>query len=57
MDRRISERRKYMPTTQFPLYAWDGELVAFERRFLPTRRVNDIVVKELGCLDFIANLH
>ena len=56
-DRRVSKRRKYIPTTLFPLHAWGGELVVSERRFLPTRRVNDIMVKELGCLDFISGLH
>jgi len=56
-DRRITKRRKFILTTQFPLHAWDGDLIAFERRFLPTRRVNDIEVKELGCLDFISVLH
>jgi hypothetical protein len=56
-ERRVTQRRKYIPTTQFPLHAWNGELVASERRFLPTRRVNDIEVKELSYQDFIAELH
>jgi hypothetical protein len=56
-ERRVTHRRKYIPSTQFPLHAWDGELVASERRFLPTRRVNDIEVKELSCLDYISGLH
>jgi hypothetical protein len=56
-DRRVSKRRKYILTTQFPLHAGDGEFVTTERRFLPTRRVNDIEVKELSCLDFISGLH
>ena len=56
-EKRNTRRRQYIPTTRFPLHTQRGDLIASERRRLPTRRVNDIEVKELSCLDFIAELH
>lgn len=55
-EKRNTRRRQYIPTTRFPLHTWRGDLIASERRRLPTRRLNDIEVKELSCLDFIAEL-
>jgi hypothetical protein len=55
VEKRNKNRRKYVPV-RFPLNTKTGELVASERRTLPTRRVNDIEVREISCLDFIAGL-
>ena len=49
-----NHRRHYMTITRFPLHTLRGDLIASERRRLPTRRVNDIQVKELSYKDFIA---
>jgi hypothetical protein len=57
VEKREKHRRRFIPVTQFPLNIDKGELILSERRMLPTRRVNDIQVKELSCLDFIAGLH
>jgi hypothetical protein len=56
LEKRIHHRRQYIPATRFPLNTPRGEMVLFERRMSPTRRVNDIEVKELSCQDFIAGL-
>ena len=55
-EKRNKHRRQYIPVAQFPLKTRSGGLVLAERRTLPTRRVNDIEVKELSCQDFIAGL-
>jgi hypothetical protein len=57
VERRNTHRRHYKPITRFPLHTQMGELVTSERRWVPTRRVNDIQVEELSCQDFIAGLH
>jgi hypothetical protein len=56
VEKRNKHRRQFIPVTRFPLNTQMGGLVVFERRRLPTRRVNDIEVKELSCLDFISEL-
>ncbi len=56
LEKRCNHRRQYIPTSRFPLNIPSGEIVLSERRMLPTRRVNDIEVKELSCQDFIAEL-
>ena len=56
IERRITQRRECTPITQFPLHIGEGDLIASERRFLPTRRVNDIQVEELSYLEFISRL-
>jgi hypothetical protein len=56
VEKREKHRRHYKPITRFPLNTQRGDLIASERRRIPTRRVNDIEVKELSCLDFIAEL-
>ena len=56
VEKREKHRRHYKLITQFPLLTPKGDLVVSERRSLPTRRLNDIEVKELTCLDFIAGL-
>jgi hypothetical protein len=57
VEKREKQRRLLTPTAQFPFCNMRGEVIVSERRRLPTRRVNDIEVKELGCLDFISALH
>jgi hypothetical protein len=56
VEKREKHRRHYKPITQFPLNTQRGDLVLDERRRLPTRRVNDIQVRELSCQDFISEL-
>ena len=55
VEKRNRHRRQYIPA-RFPLNTRSGELVESERRTLPTRRVNDIEVREISCQDFIAGL-
>ena len=57
VEKREKHRRLLTPTTQFPFCNMRGELIAFERRRLPTRRVNDIEVKEISLDDYISELH
>ena len=57
IEKRTGHRREYKPVTRFPLNSRGDGLVLSERRKLPTRRVNDIQVKELSCQDFISELH
>ena len=53
-ERRINQRRKFIPTAQFPLRTLSGVLIFSERRTLPVRRSNDIEVKEISYWEFIA---
>ena len=55
-EKRVTQRREGTPTPSFPLHTGEGDVIASDRRFLPTRRVNDIQVEELSCLDFISRL-
>jgi len=55
--RKEKHRRHYKPISQFPLNSQMDGLVLSERRRLPTRRVNDIEVKEISYEDFISELH
>ena len=56
VEKRGKHRRHYKPITLFPLNSKRDGLVLTERRRIPTRRLNDIEVKELSCLDFISGL-
>ena len=56
VEKREKHRRQYIPITRFPLNTQRGDLVLSERRRIPTRRVNDIQVKELSCQDLISEL-
>jgi hypothetical protein len=56
VEKRNTRRRQYICLSRFPLHTLRGDLIASERRRLPTRRVNDIEVKELSCQDFISEL-
>ena len=55
-DRRITQRRTCASATRFPLHSGKGDLIVSERRLLPTRRVNDIEVKELSYDDFLREM-
>jgi hypothetical protein len=55
-EKRNTSRRQYVPITRFPLHTHRGDLIASERRRLPTRRVNDIQVKEISLDDFVSGL-
>jgi hypothetical protein len=57
VERRENHRRQYMPVTWFPLRTPMGDLITSERRRLPTRRLNDIDVKEISIDEFISGLH
>ena len=57
VEKRENHRRLITPTTQFPFCNMRGEIIAFERRKLPTRRLNDIEVKELSYKEFLSELH
>jgi hypothetical protein len=57
VEKREKHRRRFIPVTQFPLTTQRGDLITSDRRSLPTRRVNDIEVKEITCLDFTSGLH
>ena len=54
-ERRQSERRNYDKIATFPLHLV-GECVAFERRHIPSRRLNDISVKEIEYDDYISEV-
>jgi hypothetical protein len=57
VDKRVNHRRLLTPTTQFPFCTMRGEFIVSERRRLPTRRVNDIEVKEICLDDYMSELH
>ena len=57
VEKRKKHRRHDIPITQFPLFTLSGDVIASERRKLPTKRLNDIEVKELSCVDYISELH
>jgi len=54
--RQERHRRRLIPVTRFPLRTQTGDLIVSERRMLPTRRLNDIEVREISCEDFISQL-
>ena len=56
-EKREKHRRLLTPTAQFPFCTMRGEFIESERRRLPTRRVNDIEVKEISIDEFISGLH
>jgi hypothetical protein len=57
VEKREKHRRRFIPVTWFPLTTRRGDLITSERRRLPTRRVNDIQVKEIGLDDFVSVNH
>jgi hypothetical protein len=56
VEKREKHRRLLTPTAQFPFCNMRGELIVYERRRLPTRRLCDIEVKELSYRDFLSEL-
>jgi hypothetical protein len=56
VEKREEHRRHYKPSTRFPLHTQRGDLITSERRRLPTRRLNDIEVKEISMDDFVMGL-
>ena len=54
VDRRQSERRMFRNLSRFPLHTPRDELVLFERRQIPCRRLNNIAVRETAYLDYVA---
>jgi hypothetical protein len=56
VEKREMRRRRYIPYTRFPLHNYKGELIRFERRRIPTRRLNDIQVRELSYEELFAGL-
>lgn len=54
-EKRKSERRNLEAITTFPLHLVRG-YVAFERRHIPSRRLNDISVKEVEYIDYISEV-
>jgi hypothetical protein len=54
-ERRQYERRNLLIKATLPLRVVGGQ-VAFERRYIPSRRVNDIAVEEVECIDYITEL-
>jgi hypothetical protein len=55
-ERRTRHRRRYKIFTRFPLLARSGETIKYERRMIPTRRLNDIAVREIDCSYDISGL-
>jgi hypothetical protein len=57
-EKQIKRRHQFRPITQFPLSAQAGELIMFESRSLPTKRLNDIEVKtNVTYADFSFEFH
>jgi len=52
VEKREKHRRLLMPTTQFPFCTMRGDVIVSERRRIPTRRLNDIEVKEISLDDY-----
>ena len=56
VEKRELHRRLLIPTTQFPFCTMRGGFIVCERRRIPTRRVNDIEVKEISLNDYISDV-
>jgi hypothetical protein len=56
VEKREKHRRRFIPVTRFPLRTTRGGLIPSERRRLPTRRLNDIQVKEINIDEFISGM-
>jgi hypothetical protein len=56
VEKREKHRRLLTPTAQFPFCNMRGEFIVSERRRLPTRRLNDIEVKEISIDEFVSGL-
>ena len=51
-EKRTSERRRTDMTAMFPLRIVDSPVV-FERRYIPDRRLGNLSVKEIDCMEYI----
>jgi hypothetical protein len=56
VEKRDMRRRRYLPHTRFPLHNYKCDLIKSERRRIPTRRLNDIEVKDLSCEEFFCRI-
>jgi hypothetical protein len=56
VEKREKHRRRFKSVTRFPLRTSRGELISADRRRLPTRRLNDIEVKEITIDEFKSGL-
>jgi hypothetical protein len=56
VEKREKHRRLLIPTTQFPFCIMRGDFIVSERRRIPTRRANDIEVKEISLDNHISDL-
>ena len=56
IEKRERHRRHYKTVTRFPLRTLGGDLITSERLMLPTRRLNDIEVKEISIDEFNSGL-
>ena len=56
IERRNKRRRRFMLITRFPLRTYQGDVILCERSTLPTRRLNDVEVKEISLDDFVSEL-
>jgi hypothetical protein len=56
VEKREKHRRRFIPVTRFPLLSTQSGLITSERRRLPTRRLNDIEVKEISIDEFVSGL-
>jgi hypothetical protein len=56
VEKREKHRRRLIAVTRFPLHTARGGLITSERRRLPTRRLNDIQVKEISIDEFISGM-
>jgi len=57
IERRTASRRQEQASTVFPLYDQQHGIIESDRRRLPTRRINDILVEEVDCSDFLAEIN
>jgi len=57
IERRTADRRQDRASRNFPLFDQLYGIVVSDRRRLPTRRINDILVEEVDCSDFLAEIN
>ena len=54
-EKRKSERRRTDMNATFPLHIV-GSRVVFERRYIPDRRLDNLSVKEVDCMEYILEI-
>jgi len=57
IERRTANRRQDQASTDSPLFDQGRGIIESDRRRLPTRRVNDILVEEVDCSDFLFEIN